>query len=81
MAKEKVHLRGIVRRVPRNAGELSTWPSTLIAFYEIIKLGEYRQNLDALKARERKNQEHLKVPRQLKKSREKQPVDCLPKKF
>jgi hypothetical protein len=28
---------GIARRVPRNAGELFTWPSAVMTFYEIIK--------------------------------------------
>ncbi|MCX5909094.1 MAG: hypothetical protein NTY64_18480 [Deltaproteobacteria bacterium] len=30
------HSGGFVRRVPRNAGELFTLPSTLMAFSEII---------------------------------------------
>ncbi|MCX5910114.1 MAG: hypothetical protein NTY64_23805 [Deltaproteobacteria bacterium] len=33
------HSSGIVCRVPRNAGELFTLPSTLMAFHEIITFG------------------------------------------
>ncbi|MCX5908164.1 MAG: hypothetical protein NTY64_13535 [Deltaproteobacteria bacterium] len=32
------HSSGFARRVPRNAGELFTLPSTRMAFYEIIKI-------------------------------------------
>jgi hypothetical protein len=30
------HSGGFARRVPRNAGELFTWPSALMPYYEII---------------------------------------------